>query len=98
MLREEIERIKSEPITDAELKRVKTRAKAALIRGMNSNSGIAFQIAVNQGQWGDWRELFRGVDRIESVTKEDIMRVASEAFVARNRTVGMLVTDEPEAN
>lgn len=98
LIRAEIERLKTEPITDDELKRVKTRAKDGLLRGMNSNAGIAFQIATNQGQYGDWRELFRGVEKIEAVSKEDIMRVANETFVARNRTVGMIVTDESAAN
>ncbi len=97
VIREEIERLKSEPVTDDELKRVKTRAKAGLVRGLNSNQGIAIQIATYQGQYGDWRELFNSVDKIEAVTKDDIMRVAKEAFIPRNRTVGMIVTDEQEA-
>lgn len=93
-IRSEINRIKSEPITDAELKRVKTRAKAGLVRGLTSNSGIAMQIAMTHGQTGDWREIFRSVEKIEAVTKEDILRVAKEAFVANNRTVGKIVTEE----
>ena len=92
-IREEIERLKSEPVTDEELQRVKTLARANLIRGLRSNSGIAQQIGTYQNQWGDWRELFRQVDKIQKVTAEDIMRVAKETFVATNRTVGMIVTD-----
>jgi len=91
---DEIERIKTEPISDAELERVKTRAKAGLIRGLQSNQGIAIQIATNQALFGDWRELFRGVERIEKVTKEDLTRVANEVFQPTNRTVAMIVPED----
>lgn len=93
-IREEIAKITTEPITDDELKMVKTRAKAELIRGLDSNTGIAGQLAEYQTLHGDWRELFRDVERIEKVTKEDIMRVAQATFVATNRTVAMIVTQD----
>ncbi len=97
-IREEIEKIKNEPVTDDELKRVKTRAKADLIRGLRSNQGIAGQLATYQAIFGDWRELFRAVEKIDKVTKEDVRRVAQAAFVPTNRTVGMIVnTDSPSA-
>lgn len=93
-IREEIESLKTQPVTDAELKRVKTGAKANLLRGLNSNMGLAIQLAQNQALWGDWRELFRTVEKIESVTKEDIQRVAASTFVPTNRTVAMIVNEE----
>lgn len=43
---------------------------------------------------GDWRELFKSLERIEKVTAEDIKRVANEYFVASNRSVGEIVTEE----
>jgi predicted Zn-dependent peptidase len=92
-VREEIERVKSELITDEELDKVKTRAKAGLIRGLSSNMGIARQLGFYQGIFGDWRELFRRVDRIEALTKEDIQRVAQETLIPTNRTVAMLYTE-----
>jgi predicted Zn-dependent peptidase len=93
-IREEIERLKTEPVSDEELKMVKTKAKAGLIRGLRSNGGIASQLATAHVQYGDWREIFKQVDKIEAVTAEDIMRVAKETFVSTNRTVGMIVNDE----
>jgi predicted Zn-dependent peptidase len=96
-VREEIEKLKSEPVGDDELAAVKTRAKANLIRGLADNSGIAGQLAMVQGQTGDWKEIFRQVERIEKVTKDDIMRVASETFTRSNRTVAMIETDAETA-
>jgi len=89
-IHEEIDRLKKEDITDDELKMIKTRAKANLIRGLADNEGLATQLATYQTLYGDWRELFRSVDRIENVTKADIRRVANDVFKDTNRTVGMI--------
>ena len=86
----EIERLKKEDISDEELKMIKTRAKANLIRGLASNEGLAFELGLNQARYDDWRELFRSVDRIEKVGKADIRRVANQTFVPDNRTVGII--------
>ncbi len=86
----EIERLKKEDISDEELKMIKTRAKANLIRSLGSNEGLAFALGLNQSRYDDWRELFRSVDRIEKVTKADIRRVANRTFTPDNRTVGII--------
>jgi predicted Zn-dependent peptidase len=94
----EIDRLKTQDVSDDELKMVKTRAKANLIRGLADNSGLAQELAVEQARYGDWRELFGEVDRIEKVTKADIRRVANKTFVQNNRTVGIIETKAPPAN
>ena len=86
----EIDRLKKEDISDEELKMIKTRSKANLIRGLADNEGLATQLATYQTRYGDWRELFRSVDRIDKVTKADIRRVANEVFTDTNRTVGYI--------
>ncbi len=55
----EIDRLKKEDISDEELKMVKTRAKANLLRGLDDNEGLAAAAGVYQARYGDWRELFR---------------------------------------
>jgi predicted Zn-dependent peptidase len=88
----EIEHLKKEDISDEELRMVKTRAKANLIRSLDSNDGLAQDLAVYQTLYGDWRELFKTVDRIDAVTKADIRRVANQVFIPTNRTVGVIET------
>jgi predicted Zn-dependent peptidase len=88
----EIERLKKEDISDDELKMIKTRTKANLIRGLAENTGLANQLAFYQTRYGDWRDLFRSVDRIDKVSKADIRRVANETFNDNNRTVGVIET------
>jgi predicted Zn-dependent peptidase len=91
----EIDKLKKEDISDDELKMIKTRAKANLIRSLGSNSGLAFNLGMNQARYGDWRELFRQVDRIDTITKADIRRVANQTFTDANRTVGIIETAAP---
>ena len=88
----EIEKLKKEDISDEELKMIKTRAKANLIRSLGSNEGLANSLALYQARYDDWRELFRSVDRIDKVSKADIRRVANQTFVPTNRTVGIIET------
>ena len=94
----EIEKLKNEDISDEELKMIKTRAKANLIRGLGSNEGLANDLAIYQSRYDDWRELFRSVDRIDKVSKADIRRVAKQTFVPTNRTVGIIETKAPAAD
>jgi len=93
----EIDRLKKEDISDDELKMIKTRAKANLIRSLDSNSGLAFELGINQARYGDWRELFRQVDRIDKISKADIRRVAAQTFTENNRTVGIIETATPSS-
>ena len=86
----EIERLKNEDISDEELKMIKTRAKANLIRSLGSNEGLASELGLYQARYDDWRELFRSVERIEKVSKADIRRVANKTFTPDNRTVGII--------
>ena len=89
-IHEEINRLKTQDITDDELKMVKTRSKANLLRSLDSNEGLATELAIYQTLYGDWRELFRSVDRIDAVSKADIRRVANQVFVPKNRTVAII--------
>jgi predicted Zn-dependent peptidase len=91
-IHEELDKLKTKDVGDTELQSVKTRAKADLIRGLADNQGLALQLGLNQSLYGDWRELFRQIDRIDKVTAADIRRVATKTFVEENRTVATLET------
>ncbi len=96
----QIDRLKNEDISDEELQRFKTRAKADLLRGLADNEGLATQLAEYQTRYGDWRELFRQLDRVDAVTKADVRRVANKIFVDTNRTsarIEFAATTKPRA-
>jgi predicted Zn-dependent peptidase len=85
-IHKELDRLKNEDITDEELARFKTRARADLLRGLADNQGLAHQLAEYQTRYGDWRELFRQLARINAVSKADVRRVANKIFIDSNRT------------
>jgi len=91
---EEIELVKEGDITQRELDRAITNARAGLVRSLNSNMGLAMRLASTHGQQGDWRKLFTYVEDLQNVTLEDLQRIANEYFVKDNRTVGRLINRE----
>lgn len=90
----EVEKLRTELISAEDVEKIKARAKAGFINQLDDNNGIALQLAAYQTQWGNWREMFRELDRINKVTAEDIKRVASEYMTKKNRNVAMIVTEE----
>jgi predicted Zn-dependent peptidase len=95
-IHKEIEKLKTADVTDAELQMYKTRTRADLLRGLADNQGLANSLAEYQTRYGDWRELFLQLDRVDKVTKADIRRVANQVFVPSNRTSAEIDT-EPAA-
>ena len=96
-IHKEIDKLKSTEVTDDELQMYKTRAKADLLRGLADNQGLSNLLAEYQTRYGDWRQLFLQLDRVDKVTKADIRRVANQVFVASNRTSAEIVTEAPAA-
>lgn len=91
---EEIEKIKNGDITQAELDRAKTNARADLIRSLDSNSGLARAFAGAEAQQGDWRKVFTDLEDLQAVTLDDLQRVAQTYFTKDNRTVGVIKNEE----
>ena len=85
-IHKELDKLKTTDVTDEELEMFKTRARASLLRGLADNEGLAQNLAEYQTRYGDWRELFRELDRINKVSKADVRRVANKIFVESNRT------------
>ncbi|MGD0669231.1 MAG: pitrilysin family protein [Bryobacteraceae bacterium] len=85
-------RLAAQKIDAQTLQRVKTKARAAVIRRLDKNPGLAAALAVDYGSYGDWRKLFTQLDDLNKVTAEDVERVARSCFVAQNRTVAFTVS------
>ena len=95
-IRQEIEKLKTTDVTDEELAMFKTRTRADLLRGLADNQGLANDLAEYQTRYGDWRELFLQLDKVDKVTKADIRRVANRIFIPSNRTSASIETEAPK--
>jgi predicted Zn-dependent peptidase len=90
-----IEQVKTTPVDEETLKRVKTKLRADLIRKLSSNLGLAVELASYYTNYGDWRRLFTELDDIDKVTAADVQRVAKKYLVPDHRTVAYtFVPDE----
>lgn len=87
---EEVARLASEGPTEEELERVRNQVEAAGVRRLQSNLGLAFQIAESETLHGDWRETFRFAERLRAVTAQDVRRFAARYLTPERRTVATL--------
>ncbi|MDX1984878.1 MAG: pitrilysin family protein [Bryobacteraceae bacterium] len=82
-----VERVKKEKFDDAVLSRVKNQVRAGLVRALDSNFGMAQQLAANYMLFGDWRRMFNRIQEIEKVTAEDVRRAAATYLSDTHKTV-----------
>ncbi|NJL86438.1 MAG: insulinase family protein [Leptolyngbyaceae cyanobacterium SM1_1_3] len=94
LLEAELDRLKTEPVDAAELERVKTQARAGLVRSLDSNQGLASRLAEYEAKTGSWRNAFTEIKAIEDVSTADVQQIAQQLFQPQNRTVGRLVSVE----
>ncbi len=77
---DELKKIANEVVSDKELNRVKVQLKASMLMALESSSSTAEVIARQHLIHGRILPIKEIVARIDSVTKEDICRMAQEIF------------------
>lgn len=85
---EQLDLLKTEPVSDRELQKVKNQQAADTFRGLEDNSSLFFQLSITEG-YGGYEYLNEHPKRIAAVTAEDIMRVANKYFKSDARAVSM---------
>jgi zinc protease len=93
-LEAEIEKIKTQSVSDKELAKAKNQTEAAFIMGQDS----LFYRGMLLGRYqtiNSWKKLKEIVPGIRAVTAEDVRRVAQKYLVKTNRTVGTLFPLKP---
>lgn len=92
---EEIKRLQSDGITEAELKKAKKQAKAAFAYSTESVTNQAYWLArsIILGE-EDWFDTY--VERLMAVTVDDVQDVANRYLTSQNRTVGTLIPTDAE--
>lgn len=87
---DQVKRLQETLATDEELLKCRNQNAAAMIRGMQSNMGLATRISGYEVLYR-WDYINTYLEKMSKVTKEDIQRVARKYFVEDNRTVVHLV-------
>jgi predicted Zn-dependent peptidase len=77
---DEIKKICNEPVSDKELNRVKVQLKASVLMALESSSSTAEVIARQQLIHNRNLPIEEIVERIDSVSKDDILAMAQQIF------------------
>ena len=85
LLLAEVEKIKTESVSADELQRIKKLNQRDFIDRMRSNESLAGTLATLEVQVG-WRYLMHYLEKIDSITPEDIRRAANKYIQTDNRT------------
>jgi zinc protease len=89
-LRAEIARIRDEGVTGEELKRVKTQTIAAQVYKRDSLMAQAMEIGHAEASGVHWRDIDKLLEKIRSVTAEEVQAVARKYFGDDTLTVAVL--------
>jgi len=92
----EIEKLKTELVSDNELQRMHNKHQNWQLQRMRSNQWLAFTLSGSFLDRGNWRAVIDDYDRLMKVTPDDIQRVANKYFKKKNRTVAFIVKPETE--
>ena len=96
VLYDELAKLQSEPVPDAELRKAKNQELAGFYRRLKTIENRANLLGTYEVFEGDYSKAFDEDKRVEAVSAADIQRVAKKYFTAKNRTVATLIPEKPE--
>ncbi|GJG95902.1 pitrilysin family protein [Cupriavidus pauculus] len=97
-LREELQRIAKNGVSEEELKRVKAQVVAGQIYKRDSVFGQGMEIGVAEISNISWRQIDRMLDKIKEVTPAQVQAVAGKYFSDDNLTVATLLPQPIDPN
>lgn len=89
-IRKQIDLVKTEFVSEAELKRIKAQVVAGKVYELDSVFYQAMQIGTLETVGLDWRLLDKYVDKIRSVTPQQVQDVAKKYLIDDHLTVAIL--------
>ena len=94
---EELDRLRSEPVSDQELRKAKNQLLADHYRQLKTIAGRANLLGIYEVYYGDYRKLFTVEQTLEAVTAADVQRVARQYLTEKNRTIATLIPEGKES-
>ena len=83
----EIDEVKANGISDAELEKLKNQVESSFVQGNSTMRGIAESLANYHMYYGDANLINNEIDRYMAVTAEDIQKAAAEYYDHDRRVV-----------
>jgi predicted Zn-dependent peptidase len=86
----EIDKIKTQPISSAELAKAKNHLRMGYVKSLDANAELASTLSYYEVLLGDYRYFANYLNVIEKVSPDDIQNAVKLYFNKDNRTVGEL--------
>ena len=86
----ELEKLKTEPVTEEELTRAKNQLRMNYIKSLDSNARIASVLSYYEVLLGDYRYFSDYLKNIDKVTAQNIQNTATNYLKKENRTIATL--------
>ncbi|MCQ2092904.1 MAG: insulinase family protein [Fibrobacter sp.] len=90
---EELEKLKTETISEREFQKVKNRAYAGLIRSLTDMENVATMLAWYE-MYGDYKIFLQWADQLDKVKVADVQTVSQKTFVRDQSVAGLLLKDK----
>ncbi len=86
----ELERLKTEPATEREMRRIMNNLEAGEVMAMGSNDGLARRLTEYEAIAGTWRYMTEHRRKVEKLTPADVIGTARKYLARENRTVATI--------
>ena len=85
LVNQELDRLKTELITEQELQKVKNQVQAATWARMESSNSLRDQLAEAES-YGTYKDFLEEPAKLQAISREDVRRVARQYLTTENRT------------
>lgn len=93
---EELEKLKTETVSEREFQKVKNRAYAGLVRSLTDMENVATNLAWYE-MFGDYRMYLTWADELNKVSAASVQEAAQKTFVRDHSVAGLLLKEKPVA-
>jgi zinc protease len=90
---EEVDRLRREPVTDAELERARVNFLASEQFERESVSGVASKLGSFESMGGGWQKEAEALAILRDTTPDDLLRVAAKYLRPESLTIAALIPD-----
>ena len=87
---EELEKLKTETVSEREFQKVKNHAYAGLVRSLTDMENVATMLAYYE-MFGDYKIFLNWADELDKVSAADVQDVAKKTFVREKSVSGLLL-------